>query len=177
MHRHWGPWGGPWGNWMGMGRWGRFFAPGELRLALLSLLKDGPKHGYELMKTLEAKTGGTYKASAGAVYPTLQQLEDEGLVTSVQQEGKRIYQITDAGAQELEKNTAAVNEMWERAGGWGWGDWNAFTGQHIAGIAGPAMHLMKSAARAAARCGDNPDQMAKVFEILDHARRDLDSVM
>ena len=79
------------------GHWGRFFAPGELRLALLSLLKDGPKHGYELMKTLEAKSGGTYRASAGAVYPTLQQLEDEGLVTSVQQEGKRVYQITDAG--------------------------------------------------------------------------------
>jgi DNA-binding PadR family transcriptional regulator len=177
MHRHWGPWGGPWGGWTGMGHWGRFFAPGELRLALLSLLKDGPKHGYELMKTLEARSGGTYKASAGAVYPTLQQLEDEGLVTSVQQEGKRVYQITDAGTQELEKNTSTVTEMWERAGGWGWGDWNASTGPHIAGVAGPAMHVMKSAAKAASRCGNNPDQMAKVFEILDRARRDLDSII
>ena len=161
---------------MGMGHWGRFFAPGELRLALLSLLKDEPKHGYELMKTLEARSGGTYKASAGAVYPTLQQLEDEGLVTSDQQDGKRVYKITEAGLRELERNTAAVREMWERAGGWGWGDLGAFTGPHIAGVAGPAMHVMKSAARAASRCGNDPDQMAKLFEILDHARRDLDSI-
>ena len=175
MNRRWGPWGG-WGGW-GMGRWGRFFAPGELRLALLSLLKDGPKHGYELMKILEARTNGTYRASAGAIYPTLQQLEDEGLVTSSQQNGKRVYQITEAGTQELEKNAATVKEMWERAGGWGWGDWNTFTGPQIASVAGPAMHVMKSAARAAARCGSNPDRMAKVFEILDHARRDLDSII
>ncbi len=173
MHRHWGPWAG----WMGMGHWGRFFAPGELRLALLSLLKDGPKHGYELMKTLEARSGGTYRASAGAVYPTLQQLEDEGLVTSEQQEGKRVYKITEAGERELDSNASNVHEMWERAGGWGWGGWNDFAGPHVAGVTGPAIHVMKSAARAASRCGNNADQMARIFEILDRARRDLDSVV
>src|ERR1700688_4204820 len=66
----------PWGR---GGRWGRFFGPGEIRLALLSMLEAGPKHGYELMKELEAKSGGIYKASAGAIYPALQQLEDEEL--------------------------------------------------------------------------------------------------
>ncbi len=172
MPRHWGPWPGWMG--MGMGHWGRFFAPGELRLALLSLLKDGPKHGYELMKTLEARSAGTYRASAGAVYPTLQQLEDEGLVTSEQKDGKRIYQITEAGSQELEKNASTVREMWERAGGWG--DWSGFAGPHIAGVAGPAVHVMKAAARAASRCGNNPDKMAKIFEILDGARKELDSI-
>ena len=69
----------PWGR---GGRWGRFFGPGEIRLALLSMLESGSKHGYELMKELETKSGGIYKASAGAIYPALQQLEDEGLVTS-----------------------------------------------------------------------------------------------
>jgi DNA-binding PadR family transcriptional regulator len=174
MQRHWGPWGG-WMGGMG-GHWGRFFGPGELRLALLSLLKDAPKHGYELMKTLESRSGGTYRASAGAVYPTLQQLEDEGMVTSVQQDGKRIYQITEAGLQELEKNASTVKEMWERAEGSGWGDWANF-GPHMAGMAGPAIHVMKAAAQAASRCGNNADQMAKVFEILDKARRDLDSIV
>ncbi|HEY9593240.1 MAG TPA: PadR family transcriptional regulator [Spirochaetia bacterium] len=173
MHRH----GGPWAGWTG-GHWGRLFGPGELRLALLSLLKDGPKHGYELMKTLEARSGGTYRASAGAVYPTLQQLEDEGMVTSLSQEGKRVYQITETGLRELERAAASVDEMWERAegGGW-WGDWNGFAGPHVAEMAGPAMHVMKSAARAASRCGANPDQMARIFDILDRARRELDAVL
>src|ERR1700729_2742537 len=85
------------------GRWGRFFGPGEIRLALLSMLEPGPKHGYELMKELETKSGGIYKASAGAIYPALQQLEDEELVTSGTAGGKRTYALTDAGRAELER--------------------------------------------------------------------------
>ncbi len=174
MHRHWGPWGG-WGPWAGnMGRWGRFFAPGELRLALLSLLEDGPKHGYELMKTLESRSGGTYRASAGAVYPTLQQLEHEGLVTSEQREGKRVYQITEAGRAELAKNAESVKGTWERAGQGA--DWGEFMGPSFASVAGPAAHTMKAAMKAASRCGDNADRMSKIYEILDKARRDLDAV-
>jgi len=61
-------------------RGGRFFGFGEARLAILSLLKEGPKHGYQLIKELEQRSGGLYRASAGTVYPTLQQLEDEKLL-------------------------------------------------------------------------------------------------
>ena len=57
----------PWGRGGRGGRWGRFFGPGEIRLALLSMLEGAPKHGYELMKELETKSGGIYKASAGAI--------------------------------------------------------------------------------------------------------------
>ncbi len=85
----------PWGR---GGRWGRFFGPGEIRLALLSMLESGSKHGYELMKELETKSGGIYKASAGAIYPALQQLEDEGLVTSDTAAGKADV-FTDGGRQ------------------------------------------------------------------------------
>ena len=53
-----------------------------MRLAILSLLADGPRHGYELMKLLQERSGGVYRASAGTIYPTLQQLEDEGLVVA-----------------------------------------------------------------------------------------------
>lgn len=176
MHRNWGSWGnwGPWAGWQGMGRWGRLFAPGELRLALLSLLEDGPKHGYELMKTLEARTGGTYRASAGAVYPTLQQMEDEGVVTSEQKDGKRVYQITEAGRAECASHAEAIKDLWEKAGGGD--DWREFFGPHIAGMTGPAIHVMKAALRAATRCRDDPDKTARIFTILDQARRDLDSV-
>jgi DNA-binding PadR family transcriptional regulator len=79
--RHSGPWG--WRR--------RFFESGEVRHALLSLIGDGAKHGYELMKEMEARSGGMYRASAGTVYPNLQQLEDEGLVRSAAgQDGKRV---------------------------------------------------------------------------------------
>src|SRR5215470_15052099 len=79
----------------------RFFGPGEVRLALLSMLGETPMHGYELMKRLEERSGGVYRASAGTVYPTLQQLEDEGLIASDLHEGRRIYRITPAGQREL----------------------------------------------------------------------------
>ncbi len=101
----------PWGR---GGRWGRFFGPGEIRLALLSMLESGPKHGYELMKELETKSGGIYKASAGAIYPALQQLEDEGLVTSDSMAGKRTYQLSDAGRQELQREAESVKKIWQR---------------------------------------------------------------
>src|SRR5215469_12055310 len=92
----------PWLGGMAFGR--RFFESGEVRLAILSLLGDGPKHGYQLMKDLEERSGGLYKASAGSIYPTLQQLEDEDLIRSDHQNGKRVYSLTDAGREELGKD-------------------------------------------------------------------------
>ena len=113
-HRHggWGPWGFR----------GRFFRPGELRLALLSLLGEQARHGYDLMKELERRSGGLYRASAGSVYPILQQLEDEGLAHSRADAGKRIYEITEAGREELELEDDVIDEIWRRSEEWGsWG--------------------------------------------------------
>lgn len=61
---------------------GKFFERGEVRLALLSLLTDGPRHGYELMTVIEERSRGLHRPSAGTIYPTLQQLQDEELVIS-----------------------------------------------------------------------------------------------
>src|SRR5271170_1205105 len=101
-----------------MARSGRFFGPGEVRLALLSLLTEAPMHGYELMKQLEERSGGVYRASAGTVYPTLQQLEDEGLIASELREGKKVYRLTDEGKRELEEKDETVREIWRRARRW-----------------------------------------------------------
>lgn len=92
----------------------RMFERGYLKYALLELLKERPKHGYEMMKELEARMGGFYAPSAGAVYPTLQLLEDRGWVTSEPVEGKKVYKITDEGAKALEE--AAVRRGPEREG-------------------------------------------------------------
>jgi DNA-binding PadR family transcriptional regulator len=77
------------------------FSHGRLRLYLLKLLDDGPKHGYELIRLLEDRFLGLYAPSAGTIYPRLQRLEVEGLVTHTAAGGRKVYDITDAGRTEL----------------------------------------------------------------------------
>lgn len=77
------------------------FSHGDLRLYLLSLLDEGPRHGYDIMQALADRTGGTYTPSAGTVYPRLAKLEEEGLVTKTVDGRKTVYEITDAGRAEL----------------------------------------------------------------------------
>lgn len=161
----------------GRGRWGapfgpggRFFGAGEVRLALLSLLAEGPRHGYDLMKGLEERSHGTYRASAGTVYPTLQQLEDEGLVRSQPSDGKRVFSLTDAGRAELDREAEAVEEIWQRADDWG--SWAPMWEPDAAELVRPAMRLMKTAMRSLAR-SDDPNRCDEIREILTRAQREI----
>ncbi|MDT0182672.1 PadR family transcriptional regulator [Microbacterium sp. ARD31] len=77
------------------------FSHGDLRLYLLNLLDEGPRHGYDIMQALSDRTGGTYTPSAGTVYPRLAKLEEEGLVTKSVDGRKTVYEITDAGRAEV----------------------------------------------------------------------------
>lgn len=77
------------------------FGHGRLRLYLLKLLDDGPKHGYELIRLLEERFRGLYTPSAGTVYPRLQRMETEGLVIHQAEGGRKVYQITERGRREL----------------------------------------------------------------------------
>ncbi len=149
-----------------------FFRQGEVRLALLSLLGDGPAHGYELMKRLEERSGGTYQASAGTIYPVLQQLEDEGLIRAQDDEGKKVYHLTDAGRDELRLNQEAVDSIWKRAGGWK--EWGLNMGPESAEIWSAWGRLTKAAFKAAAR-GDL-DETEKIRVILDRARKELEGL-
>jgi DNA-binding PadR family transcriptional regulator len=161
----------PWGR---GGRWGRFFGPGEIRLALLSMLESGPKHGYELMKELEAKSGGIYKASAGAIYPALQQLEDEGLVTSDAAAGKRTYSLTDAGNAELQREADTVKKIWQRAEQAG--DWGPWMGPEGAEVMRPAAAVLKAALKAATRGSHDSAKIAKIREILERTKTELEGL-
>ena len=78
------------------------FSHGDLRLYLLNLLDEGPRHGYDIMQALSDRTGGTYTPSAGTIYPRLAKLEEEGLVTKTVEGRKTIYAITDAGHAEVQ---------------------------------------------------------------------------
>ena len=77
------------------------FSHGDLRLYLLNLLDEGPRHGYDLMQALSDRIGGTYTPSAGTIYPRLSKLEEEGLVTKSADGRKTVYEITDAGRAEV----------------------------------------------------------------------------
>ena len=99
------------------GRRGRMFAAGELRLALLALIAENPSHGYELIKAIEEMTGGDYAPSPGAVYPTLQLLEDEGAIEEAQSEGaKKPFAATRQGQDELDSRKDEVEELMRRLG-------------------------------------------------------------
>lgn len=122
-------WGGDWdfGNWSfdGGGRGGRgggggrgrrrMFDSGELRIVLLALIEKEPRHGYDLIKAIEEMTGGEYAPSPGVVYPTLNLLEDAGLIASVETDGARkAFRITDAGIAELAEKRGEADALLAR---------------------------------------------------------------
>jgi len=172
MNRGWSHWGGPWAA--GFGARSRFFEGGEVRLALLSLLTEGPKHGYQLMKELKERSGGMYRASAGTVYPTLQMLEDEGLIEPDPQSAKRAYRITEAGQEELKRDPDAVKRIWERAEHWE--DWSQYSGPEILAYASPLGKLLKSALRAAKWAAGHDEREAKIRDIIRRAASELEEL-
>ncbi|MEU1071702.1 MULTISPECIES: PadR family transcriptional regulator [unclassified Streptomyces] len=86
---------------------------GDVRASILALLKDRPMHGYEMIQEIGERSGGAWKPSPGSVYPTLQMMEDEGLITNESEGGKKLFTLTDAGRAEAESGSEAP---WEEAG-------------------------------------------------------------
>ena len=147
----------------------RFFEAGEVRLALLSLLSESPKHGYQLMKELQDIAGGMYTASAGSVYPTLQQLEDERMVEAETKAGRRVYRLTRAGRKEAASDPESLKRIFDRAKACE--DWGHAMGPESLWLWGQIGILVKASMKAAGRAGND-----RVREILDRARRDLEAL-
>jgi DNA-binding PadR family transcriptional regulator len=92
----------------------RAFEQGDLRLVILKLIADEPRHGYDIIKAIEATFGGTYSPSPGTVYPTLTLLEDQGFATVTPEGAKKFYTATDEGRAFLETNKASVEKLFAR---------------------------------------------------------------
>lgn len=93
----------------------RMFDSGELRLVLLKLIADEPRHGYDLIRQVEELTGGAYAPSPGVVYPTLTLLDDMGLIEARQAEGaKKLFAVTDTGTAHLAENSEQVDALMAR---------------------------------------------------------------
>jgi DNA-binding PadR family transcriptional regulator len=91
-------------------RSGRTFDHGELRLVVLALIAERPRHGYELIKEIEDRLAGTYSPSPGVIYPTLTMLEELGHATVAESQGKKLYTITTEGTAYLDANKSAVDQ-------------------------------------------------------------------
>lgn len=97
------------------GRAARFFEQGDLKYVILRLLEEKPRHGYEIIKDLEGRFGGSYAPSPGTIYPTLTMLEDLGYARVVPEEGgKKIYEITDEGRKHLAEHSTTVDDIFAR---------------------------------------------------------------
>ena len=94
----------------GSRRWASFHR-GDLKYVILELLKDKPRHGYDIIRELEELSYGFYKPSPGVIYPTLQMLEEMGYATSTEQEGKRVYSITEEGLKFLENRSNIADDV------------------------------------------------------------------
>ena len=92
----------------------QFFESGEVKYVILRLLKEKPRHGYEIIKAMEEDLGGWYTPSPGTIYPTLQLLEDQGYVRIEEADGKKVYHITDEGLAFLEEHRDVVDDILER---------------------------------------------------------------
>jgi DNA-binding PadR family transcriptional regulator len=120
-----GPWaggfGGPWARWWaGPGPQGPPGPPrgpkagrGDVRAAILALLREGPRNGYQIMSEIEERSEGMWRPSPGAVYPALQQLADEGLIAGEESGGRRTFSLTEEGRRYVEENPDMARGSWE----------------------------------------------------------------
>ena len=167
--------GGPPGG-FGRGRRGRrsrMFESGQLRLVLLKLIADEPRHGYDLIRAIEELTGGEYAPSPGVIYPTLTLLQDMGLIEEAPGEGARKpFQATDEGRTHLEENADEVEELFERLDA---------AGSHRRRSDRPEMgraigNLMAALKNRVAKEGWNEDLLNEVIDILDDAAQRIERI-
>ncbi|WP_327005347.1 PadR family transcriptional regulator [Dactylosporangium sp. NBC_01737] len=152
--------GGGWGA-KGTGRGGR----PNVRLAVLALLAERPMHGYEMIQELESRTGGIWRPSPGSIYPTLQLLEDEGLITAEEQGGRKRFVLTDTGRPEAE--AAAQNAPWQE-----YGDENVSQAQEFRDAAVGIMDALRQVG-----FNGTAEQRTQALEVLTETRRKLYAIL
>lgn len=149
---------------------GRMFDQGDLKLVILRLLDEKPRHGYEIIKELEERSGGRYTPSAGAVYPTLTMLEDLGFAIATPEEGgKKVYAITDAGRAHLAEHRPMVDELFERVSQIG----DAVFGDGVRPARDAMIDLAKEFGSAMMNGRRSPEQIAQIAAILERATAEL----
>jgi len=165
-------WGGKGGH-RGRPFRGRFFEQGDLKYVILRLLEEKPRHGYDIIKDLEERFGGSYAPSPGTVYPTLTMLEDLGFARAREEEGgKKIYEITDEGRKHLAEHSSTVDDIFERI--------SKFVQDFLDAPMMQVNHAFRNVSRATyGKASSNvadKELLARIKEILEKAAAEIDSL-
>lgn len=140
---------------------------GDVRAAVLALLTEGPRHGYAMMSEITERSGGLWRPSPGSVYPILQQLQDEGLVSVEESDGRRVFSLTEAGRGHVEEHRERIGRPWEMA--------DSRSGRRVRTLV-ESMDALAVAVHQAVRLADDV-QVMRAVAVLDDARRALYRVL
>ena len=163
----WAMWGGPpWGPMWAAGGRGPKARRGDVRAAILAVLFEEPRNGYQIIQEIAERSGGFWKPSPGSIYPTLQQMEDEGLVRTVEDGGRRAYTLTPEGQAYVDEHPDEVAAPWEGM---------AETSDDEDGMK-PLIAQVAAAIWQIAAVG-TPEQQAKGREALRDLRRRLHAIL
>ena len=157
----------PGGGHGGFGHRRRRMRRGDVRAAILLLLEEQPRNGYQVMQELEERSGGAWRPSPGSVYPALQLLADEGLIRGESREGGTVYELTDAGRAHVEEHRERFGSPWEQA--------NAGVPDDVREVMRLAMQV-GMATRQVAQAGTEAQRKAAV-ELLTETRRKLYGIL
>jgi DNA-binding PadR family transcriptional regulator len=149
------------------------FEQGDLKYVVLRLLEEKPRHGYDIIKELESRFGGSYAPSPGTVYPTLTMLEDLGYARVVPEEGgKKIYEITDEGRKHLAEHSTTVDDIFERIARFVEG----ITDSPMRDLNGAFQRLARATYKTATSHLDDKDLIGKIRDIVQKAAEDIEAV-
>ncbi|WP_371733964.1 PadR family transcriptional regulator [Subtercola sp. PAMC28395] len=147
---------------------------GDVREAVLTLLAEQPMHGYQIIHEIEERSGGSWKPSAGSVYPTLQLLADEGLIEASESNGRKTYTLTDAGRESVA--SAESSTPFDTTGSTGsTGSGSSSESKRFAALPKAGVELAQAAAQVG-RTG-SPEQVKQAVTVLEEARRRLYSIL
>ncbi len=152
---------------------GTRMSKGDVRAAVLTLLAERPMHGYQIIQEIEERRDGSWKPSPGSVYPTLQMLEDLGYVTASQQEGKKVYAITDEGRKYLDENRRSVDAIWGRVGG----GWDPQAAAEMHEIRHDLMALGKLFGQKMHEGKVDREKLARVRAVISTATREIEDIL
>ncbi len=146
---------------------------GEVRYLILDAIKDEPRHGYDIIQTIESRSSGRYRPSPGTVYPTLQMLEELGQVRTKELDDRKAYEITEEGLAELDEHKDDVEDAYERFGGtFDWDDMPDF--HHLFKHVHKLLRALGSGCR---RGSISHRKMKRIHQVIDDAIDQIDDII